>query len=297
MFSERAVTVLGDMLRADGELLPLVCNEGKYHLFNPLRVVDAVDWEASYTVELGSIIDFQKFGFQQEKLRGLHIFKIPEHPLGYYFISEALKSAAEAAELRNNLVFRLVWDSDDPDYFDERYANSPGGWERVKRDFLSGERPVPPPPFVPAETTEEPLSEDARENVTGMAQAAVAMLNDLQSAELDATDSPDRLVEALLAGLEQLRAQGLEGEPREHRAIELGVLYGEQLVRAYGWRWAKIGGAHAVVAPDASLYLTPVGFIFGFLLEPGKDLTVILLFNMLAKPQPNAQAGAYQQVG
>ena len=241
------------------------------------------------------------YGFHEEKIAGLNIFKVSEQPLGGYFISEASKERLETSDLRSNLVFLLVWDSDDPDYRDERYDGMPGTWEAIKHRHLTqkegGMTDAPPSPLSPDEMTEEPLSEDARENVTGMAHAAVAMLNDLQNAKLDATDSPDRLVEAVSAGLEHLRAQGLEGEPREHRAIELGVLYGEQLVRAYGWRWAKIGDNHAVVAPDASLYLTPVGFIFGFLLEPDKDLTVMLLFNMLAKPQPNAQVGAYQQVG
>ncbi|MFC6921128.1 hypothetical protein, partial [Meiothermus taiwanensis] len=77
-----------------------------------------------------------------------NIFAMPEHALDGYFITDALKERIEAAGLRSNLQPLLVWDSQDPEYFDERYRHNPAQWQRFRQMLLvqQGLAEPPPPP-------------------------------------------------------------------------------------------------------------------------------------------------------
>lgn len=291
---------LGEPLGNRGELLPLDGVDGQtYYLYND-PIIDALD-EANSAVYRGvrnHIDAVEVYSFSLERLDDAWLFKLPDQTTADFYITEPFKALVEAAGL-TNLVLELIWDSDDPDYRDERYDDRPGMWEEVKRKLLIRKgviaAPPPPPPRPPPKTTEEPLDDEDAESVADMVRAGVTTLKELQTAPTQA-DEPQRVVEAISAGLEHLRSQDVPRKEREDRAIELGVLYGEQVVQTYGWHWAKIDSDFVVVAPDASLYLDPVYFIFGFLMRPEKDLTVELLFNMLKKPQPGVEAGGYQAI-
>jgi hypothetical protein len=81
VFSVRAVNGLRDLLRENGEILPLSCSDGEYYAFNLTTSINALD-EFNSEVERfksdGSIMQINKFVFFGDRLSGATIFKIPQ---------------------------------------------------------------------------------------------------------------------------------------------------------------------------------------------------------------------------
>ena len=83
------------------------------------------------------------------------------------------------------------------------------------------------------------------------------------------------------------------------RALPLGSLWGQQLVRHFGWGWAWVtfhdhddSKAVGVFSKDTSLAVYPFHFVFGCL-ENRAPVTILLSFNMLdagAVPEQGAKA-------
>lgn len=68
----------------------------------------------------------------------------------------------------------------------------------------------------------------------------------------------------------------------------LGAVWGEQLVRRFGWEWRMVtfhehgdSVAPGVLSPDRALAIYPIHFIMGCLHDPTVDTTILLAFNML----------------
>lgn len=84
----------------------------------------------------------------------------------------------------------------------------------------------------------------------------------------------------------------------------LGSLWGEQMVRQFGWEWKKITfhehgdtWAPGVVSPDRSMAIYPIHFIIGCMNDSSVDATILLSFNMLKEHEPgNSKRGAYDNV-
>lgn len=91
VFSARAVDALGDLLRPNGELLPLLYSRGDVYAYNVTTVVDALDPAASRVTRFadGAVMWIDQYVFKQELLDGIAIFKIPELPRGYVFLTES----------------------------------------------------------------------------------------------------------------------------------------------------------------------------------------------------------------
>jgi hypothetical protein len=158
-FSQRAIDSLQTLLEDHGELLPLVCKEGDYQFFHVTTVVDALDLKNNLVrystnlplpvggkTSLGGIKQIEgnySYAFLEGRLTNIPIFRLPM----YYgsatniFVSETFKTRVESCGL-NSLEFLLVWDSEDPDYFDERYRNEPERWERYKRELAEQKQRV-----------------------------------------------------------------------------------------------------------------------------------------------------------
>lgn len=306
--SQRAVEALGDLLAPDAELLPLDCQEGRYYLLNVTRLLFPLDlpnslvkWEEGpFGPQLSSAYILS---FQEALLQGVNIFAMPEHALDGYFITDALKERIEAAGLRSNLQPLLVWDSQDPEYFDERYRHNPAQWQRFRQMLLVqqglAEPPPPPPPPPPREVVEEPLSQEDRQSILNILQAAVKFINRAERLKLQLSSEPKLLVQQVFFQCEKLRRRrDLSQDERENRAIELGLLWGEQVCRAYGWEWVKLDGDHVVVAPDRSAYVSPVVYMYGFFYDPERENNTLLLFNMIgAKGKIPAKPGDYLHIG
>jgi Immunity protein family (Imm11) len=113
VFSSKALTILGDFLKASGEVLQISCDAEKYFLFNVTRLVDALD-EAKCELQLfndGGIMDIVRYSFLKEKLIDVVIFKLPQDPLGWVYTTDPFVDRVQAAGLKG-FKFRLVWSSD-----------------------------------------------------------------------------------------------------------------------------------------------------------------------------------------
>lgn len=110
MFSERAVTVLGESLQRNGELLPVVYSRRPYFAFNVTTVVDALDVEHSRVNRFssGRVMSIDQFAFKPECVRQRTIFKIPELLRAFVFVTDELVNQVRGAEL-DGFDFREVW--------------------------------------------------------------------------------------------------------------------------------------------------------------------------------------------
>jgi len=81
-----------------------------------------------------------------------------------------------------------------------------------------------------------------------------------------------------------------------------GSLWGEQLVKQFGWQWAKVtfedeSEAFGVFSPDRSLAIYPLEFMLGCFQDPDVGVTVLLCFNMLlARKVPKLKPKSYTNV-
>jgi uncharacterized protein DUF1629 len=110
-FSERAATLLEPLLIENGELLPLVCDEGSYFAFNVTSVLDALDEEKSSVLRFtsGRIMNITGYEFLPEKVTS-PIFKIPQVPLMDVFVTDEFQDAVIRHGLKG-FDFKLVWES------------------------------------------------------------------------------------------------------------------------------------------------------------------------------------------
>ncbi len=277
-FTTQAVDKLRNFIEETGELLPVICDEEPLHAFNITTVRDDVldleQTEAS-RFSTGHPAHITKYVFFPEALRDTSFFRIERAPSGIY-VTDSVVKAVKAAGLKG-FSFELVWSS-------------------------TGETATPAPTTEAAvieleskaTVYEEALPAEDLGVLSGAAQEALEYLH------LTGREEPKAVVQHLAAGVDELRKNPLSREEETRHAAMLGALFGTQVVRAYGWSWAQIGDdermAYAVVAPNKSVYLEPLQFVWQFLIDKEKDSTILLLFNMLANPQPGMQAGGYQFV-
>jgi hypothetical protein len=85
-------------------------------------------------------------------------------------------------------------------------------------------------------------------------------------------------------------------------SLGLGYLWGNQLVRQFGWAWTCLhkegqGEAHSVVTADRSLVIHPTHFIKACLADPRADCTIMLVYNMLLAGEVSGMpANGYENV-
>ena len=107
---EKAVAALGDVLADYGKLLPLSCPDAELWVFNALRLVDALDEEQSTLVRFtgGRIADIQRHVFHPDRVAGVEIFRLPQMPRGWLYLSGDVVDRVQSAGLRG-AGFDLVW--------------------------------------------------------------------------------------------------------------------------------------------------------------------------------------------
>ena len=112
VLNSKAVKALADLLKPNGELLPAVCDNEKYYLFNVTKIVDALDEENCRLDRFddGRVSYIEKYSFFEEKLIGMTIFKIPQWLLSNAFVTDTFVQRVEAAGLKG-FKFTLVWSS------------------------------------------------------------------------------------------------------------------------------------------------------------------------------------------
>jgi len=85
--------------------------------------------------------------------------------------------------------------------------------------------------------------------------------------------------------LKKLLSRGPAPNPTS-TSLGLGFLWGNQLVRRFGWVWTCLheagqGEAYSVVTADRSVVVHPTHFIKACLDDPHADCTIMLAYNML----------------
>ena len=80
IFRPSVLEALGPLLREYGELLPLECSETDLWVYNPTRVIDALDEEASSIERFksGKIMRIKRYVFKAHLIDGVDIFKLPD---------------------------------------------------------------------------------------------------------------------------------------------------------------------------------------------------------------------------
>lgn len=117
VLSKRAIDILNDLIHPPTEFLPLISDNMEYFILNTLNLVDCLNDSKSVPEQFyGIIVDYEKFSFILDKVKGQHLFKlkIPNTNRtlkNRVFVSDFFKETV----LKNNLKgfkFIEVWDSE-----------------------------------------------------------------------------------------------------------------------------------------------------------------------------------------
>lgn len=114
VLSERAVLILGDMLKGVCEVLPLKYCKEQFYVLNVLCIIDCIDYKNAICKMFPNsdrVMRFMKYAFKPDKLVNKHIFKIPEHPQSYVLVSDEFKNRVLDNALEG-FEFIELWDSE-----------------------------------------------------------------------------------------------------------------------------------------------------------------------------------------
>ena len=112
LLSTRAVGALKDVLQSCGELLPVIYPRQQYFAYNVTSVIDALD-EAESTLRrftTGRVMSIDNYAFRPDRVRELRIFKIPQLPRAFIFVTDSFADPVRKAGL-TGFVFEKVWES------------------------------------------------------------------------------------------------------------------------------------------------------------------------------------------
>jgi hypothetical protein len=246
--------------------------------------------------------------FDEAEIAKSPLFELQLGHRGIWFCNEELKNIMETNDLRIESDFSLYWDSEDPDVNLREWHKFTS--ERIK--LFKQRHPTPneldqflDPPEASLELVtpdlrnpqlEQPLSETILNQQTQMIRDALGYLNTIKQNNLDETSRPDEIIAGIAATLESLRSQRLSNTMLEPIARNLGVLFGQQLVRAYDWRWANIRDAISVVSADSSFVIEPVPFLWQVLEKRKAVSHVIITFSLFTMKRFEAVPGSYTPI-
>ena len=110
IFRARAVELLGTLLGEYGELLPLGCSDADVLIYNPIRVIDALDEGMSSVLRFsdGRIMMIKRHVFRHDIVQDVDVFKIPYLRVSPTFVSQRFIEVWEASGLKG-LEFKEVW--------------------------------------------------------------------------------------------------------------------------------------------------------------------------------------------
>lgn len=93
--------IYSTMDECDYEMLPFISDENEYFLFNCLKTIDCLNKEESIVEKLedGTIVDYELLMFDDEKLKGIPVFRIPEIPYKI-FITTTFKFLYDELDLK-----------------------------------------------------------------------------------------------------------------------------------------------------------------------------------------------------
>jgi hypothetical protein len=116
VLSRRALDVLLPHIGSLGQVLPLAFDECEYNLFNITNVVDALDEPACDVWRFpssGRIGDIERYVFRPEVIRDQWLFKIPQKPTGFAFVTDRFIEVVQRAGL-TGFGFEPLWSDEAP---------------------------------------------------------------------------------------------------------------------------------------------------------------------------------------
>lgn len=110
LFSDRAVKALSDLLASNGELLPVRHARQRYFAYNVTTVIDAIDLTRSQVEWFsdGGVMAISSYVFQPELLGAASIFKIPQLPRAFVYVTDEFTDRVRRTELIG-FVFSELW--------------------------------------------------------------------------------------------------------------------------------------------------------------------------------------------
>jgi len=110
IFRPSVLDVMWPALHRYGEFLPLSCPRARLIVFNPTRVVDALDEAASVVQRSrdGRIWGVSKYALRAREIVGIDVFKMTSMPVSPTFVTGRIVDLWQRAGLRG-LEFRKVW--------------------------------------------------------------------------------------------------------------------------------------------------------------------------------------------
>lgn len=133
--------------------------------------------------------------------------------------------------------------------------------------------------------SEYPLPKGMADALRGEVEHGLTLLG------VTADDTPGKIVAAVdefVFGWQCGERPPADALAPDNAPLPLGAVWGQQLVRAFGWDWAVVefhehdnSQAPGVLSPDRALAVYPIHFIMGCLHDPTVDTTILLAFNML----------------
>lgn len=275
--TQKAVDALQNVIQQTGELLPLICKEKPLWAFNVTNVLEgALDLEQSIysLVSTGHLHSIKKYVFKEDVVADQYIFRESKIN-GKLFVTDRFRSIVEDAGL---LGFE----------FEAVYPESAVVPRTPRR------APQPEPLKV---TTEAVTSEDI-ELIQGSVSEGLAHL------KLTGDEPAKDIVDRIAQDIDAPHTKALpEDEIAEHAAM-LGVLWGEQVCRAYGWQWMHVGLPErrvlSVVAPRQTHYVEALHFVWELVLNNQGASKAVLTFNMLnptSLAQTKSEQGTLTRIG
>jgi hypothetical protein len=111
VLSRRALDVLLPNIGTLGQVLPLAFEEAEYAFFNITNVVNALDEsrsELEHFPSTGRLSRVLRYAFKPEAVRDQLIFKIPQQPGGFAFVTDRFVDIVKANGL-TGFGFKLMW--------------------------------------------------------------------------------------------------------------------------------------------------------------------------------------------
>ena len=118
VFSDRAVTVLRQILDSHGQLFAVEFPQSSYFLYNITTMIDALDHQhcvLEYWPRIKRVFEFPvrrvlEYAFHEQLLQNVHLFKIPEFPTTQIYVTGNFVEEVQSRGL-TGFRFTRLWSS------------------------------------------------------------------------------------------------------------------------------------------------------------------------------------------
>ena len=309
-FSERTVDILGDVLRANGELLPLAppVRSGKWWAYNCTNVIEALDLNQSemYFYAPGDYVagDITRHVFIEEMVEGAKIFRVPSLIHNIYLTEEVARRIVDAKLYGAELA--KVWPLPDGTSWKKLFKHEAALREDEERSRRKWKKTDGITPAINHPFKKEQIMAITRRDLTAEEQQGVidARQGYLPGLGIHEDEWGEKVYLQILEDqLQPLRNGQVPADSSDGKSLIFWVSMacGDIFVKQLGWHWCmlvKAGDeALAVSSPDASLAIPVFVYIKRLANASKSELNIQLLFNMVAAGEFTGKSGELKIIG